>query len=281
MHIVPVELKLWRRNIEKTGMKKADMEKHSIVNHECKNTGSVVVEATLIVPLFVFFAVALYQMHQCKYTETIIFEAAVETAEYMAEYAYLDKNNFFLPEITFDGYLDDKDMVEKYVDGGMAGISFLGSVPINGDGYVVLKVNYKVKLSIPLIGEHIADKKIKIMQKAYVGDDGNMPSEDDITENKYVFVTDNREAYHFSRDCSHLMLSVKISQLSKAKTGGYTPCELCGEKCEYGNNYGYVFVTDTGEKYHYSRKCSGLKRKVYRVRFKDVHGLPPCMRCGE
>lgn len=243
------------------------------------NVGSVVVEATLIVPLFVFFAVALYEMYLCKYMETIIFEAAVETAEYMAEYAYIDSDNYLLPGIIFDDYLDDYTLVNKYVDGEINGISFLGSVPVDENGYVVLKVRYKVKLAVPLIGRYVADKRIEIIQKAYLGDDGSVSSENEKIENMYVFITDNKEAYHSSRTCSHLLLTVKISAVSKAKAKGYVPCDICGEKCVYEN--GYVFVTDTGGKYHSSRQCSGLKRKVYRVRLGDIGGILPCKRCGE
>ena len=56
-----------------------------------------------------------------------------------------------------------------------------------------------------------------------------------------------------------------------------SPCELCAEGKHADSA---VYVTETGDRYHLSIGCSGLKRTVTRVRRSDVTGLPYCSECG-
>ena len=66
-----------------------------------RNRGSVTIEASLVFPIFLFFVMSLYHMCYSRIADNIVYEAAIETAEYMAEYAYLDEHNILLPHINF------------------------------------------------------------------------------------------------------------------------------------------------------------------------------------
>ncbi|MBR1816134.1 MAG: hypothetical protein IJ763_05475 [Lachnospiraceae bacterium] len=242
-------------------------------NNLSNNRGSVVVEATLIIPLFLFAMLTIYAMCQCKLAEEIIYEAAAETVEYMAEYSYISNNTLLLPQFKMQEYIDDEELVEKYVSGGIGGISYLGTVSRDEEDYVVLRVNYSLKIDIPLMPNLSKKRYIVMRQRAYIGESDDAKSER--TDNdRYVYVTDNRDVYHDSRSCTHLSLSVHTSSDTYARANGYTPCEFCG--AQSGEQ---VYITDDGRRYHFNRNCSGLKRTIYRVRLSETGGLGGCQRC--
>lgn len=241
----------------------------------CANRGSAVVEATLILPLFIFFVLSLYHMGQSKMAESVIYEAAVETAEYMAEYAYLDGHNILLPELKFAGYVDDEDLVNRYIEGGVNGVGFLGTVPLNSEGEVVLKVSYDVYISVPFLPRLKQEHSFTIRQKGYVGAGYGSGTSSEEGVETYVYITDNRDVYHCSRSCTYLQLSVHSVRADRARERGYTACTFCQEAGE-----GNVYITDYGKRYHVRRDCSGLKRTVYRVKLSTLGGLAGCSRCA-
>ncbi|MCM1272580.1 MAG: pilus assembly protein [Clostridium sp.] len=244
------------------------------MNHLKNNRGNTVVEATLILPIFLFAMLALYGFCQCKIAENLIFEAASETAEYLAEYAYIGDGNGLIAEHKFKNYLDNEALVEKYVKGGVSGVSFFGSVYLDEKDKVTLNVSYTLSVRVPFFGAFAGKKNYTITQKAYIGYK-NGTDEDLCGDETYVYVTDNRDVYHLSRSCTHLSLSVSGVSRTVADKNGLRPCSFCGQEC--GN---FVYITSTGNAYHSDKTCSGLKRTVYKVSLREVGTLPPCIRCG-
>ncbi len=238
------------------------------------NKGSTVVETTLILPIFLFAMLALYGFCQCKMAENIIYEAASETAGYLAEYAYIGDGNGLIAEHKFRQYMDNEKLVEKYVEGGVSGVDFFGSVYLDEKDNVVLNVSYKLNIKVPLFEKLSGKKNYTITRRAYTGYKNNIDErsyEDEI----YVYITENRDVYHLSRSCTHLLLSVSSVNREVADKKGLSPCGLCGQ------NYGkFVYITLTGRAYHSDKTCSGLKRTVYKVSLSKAGELPPCIRCG-
>lgn len=98
-------------------------------------------------------------------------------------------------------------------------------------------------------------------------------------ENKYVYITETGEAYHTSRTCYHIKLTIRQipdGELSD-RYQNLSPCERCAEG---RTTDGTVYITETGDRYHLSVSCSGLKRTVMRVKQKNVGSIPPCSNCG-
>ena len=84
------------------------------VKYKRNNMGSATVEATLILPLFMFGMMVIYCMIQSILAENVLYRAAVETAEYLAETAYINENSIYAPELVFSNYVADEELLEKY-----------------------------------------------------------------------------------------------------------------------------------------------------------------------
>ena len=238
------------------------------------NRGSATIEAALGLPIFIFAVLLLFQGIRLRMAEAVVYEAAAETVEYMAELSYIADCSYIIPKTRIKLYIDDEKLVEKYIDGGVSGLSFLGSNYLDEDGYVCLNVSYEFNFKLPVLGDFGGERSYVVRQKAYKGDEAETSNESASADDIYVFVTDNREAYHMSRDCSHLNLSITPCTKAQATKQGYSACEFCG-----GESKGSVLVTKFGDKYHGRLDCLGLKRTVYRVKKSQVEDLGGCERC--
>ncbi len=234
---------------------------------EKRNQGSASLEATLVMPVFLLAMISLFMMFQSVLVEAQIYEAAAETAEYMAEMAYLEAANTAAAYLRFPRYVDETDRMERYVKHGVSGVQFLGSEI--GDEYIVLRVSYAM--------EHLGTRSFTIRKRAYTGAAWEAAeTEAAHAEDAYVYVTDNQAVYHTTRQCSYLRLQIRTSALEQAKQSGYDACAFCGRNVQ-GTQ---VYVTNEGDRYHSSLTCSGLKRTVYRKKKSEVAGLAACSRCG-
>ena len=108
-----------------------------------RNQGSASLEATLVMSVFLLAMVSLFWMAQSVLAEAQVYEAAAETAEYMAEIAYLGAADTAVAYLRFPKYADEKETVERYVKHGVSGVQFLGSEI--GEEYIVLRVSYAME----------------------------------------------------------------------------------------------------------------------------------------
>ena len=243
------------------------------------NKGSVSIEAAVAFPLFLFVMLFFICLSNVYTVKAAIYEGAVETSEYMAEYAYLTDSieemgatSYPMAKLKFDEYLDSKSLVEKYVVGGVSGVSFLGSSFPDEDGYIEMEVTYFIHIDIPIIGSFKKKCNEHIKQKAYLGRDGYLGEDEDSEAEEYVYVAQNGIVYHKSRSCTYLMPQIIPS--TKEGASGYRECEYCGK-----NSGNLVYITLEGECYHSVRNCSRLKRTVERKKLSEV-SLPPCSKCS-
>lgn len=232
------------------------------------NRGSASLEASLAVPIFLVAMVYTYMVFQSVLAEMIVYEAAAETVEYMAEYSYIDTCNPLVPKLRFPEYVDDEKRIEKYIKNGISGVSFFGSIMLDKDDMVELCVQFDTK--------YAGEQRFSIRQRAYTGAGTEQNDIEGVADSEtYVYVTDYESVYHTTRTCSYLTLTIQQASVSYAEKQGYHPCGFCGDNC--GN---VVFITEEGESYHSDMHCSGLKRTVYRKKKSEVDGLKPCTRCG-
>ncbi|MGN0367717.1 MAG: hypothetical protein ACI4EK_02960 [Wujia sp.] len=230
-----------------------------------KHQGAVTVETALAIPIFLIAMVQLFLCMQDMLATTTVFEGSLQALYVTAQ--NLHKKQEVLPfrHALFENSLDDEERIQKHIQNGNKGIHFICSM--NQDLDVCLQVRYKTKYG--------ANISYALKQRAFVGDDVESLTKESEMDDAYVYITNNKEAYHSRRSCTHLQLSVSQSTIEYAKKQGLRPCEYCGE--DAGQS---VYITNDGDCFHSRSNCTGLKRTVQRVRKKDVAGIPACLRCG-
>lgn len=246
------------------------------------NKGSLTFETAVCLPVFMFCMYAFIVFCRIIAVRTVIYEAAaVEASEYLAEYAYLSEkedalqySNIFVANEKIDDYIDDKELVERYISGGISGIKLTGTGIPDENGMIRLTVRYKVRFYIPILGSFEKTYSDTVRQKAYIGYKGT-DEEEDSPDEIYVYVAENGEVYHHSRGCTYLYHHTSLMRRNTAENSGYEPCSYC----HASTSGSYVFVTGDGEKYHSSPNCSRLLRTVRRVKLSEVGGLPECHKC--
>lgn len=256
------------------------------------SSGSATVEASIVLPLFLLSMMVIVAMCGCVRTRHTVYEGLQETAQYLAEYEYLysiideglqtdildgmpgNAVNKVTAYTKLSDYIDNIELVEKYVLGGMAGFAITRAEYDARDGYIYIELQYTLKANVVLFGELEWTIHEKIRQKAYIG---YMDDEREKEGVQYVYITENASVYHTRRNCYHISLS--IHQISESELYSYrdrlTPCGICAKY-----NTGLIYITGTGNHYHTTISCSGLKRTVYRVKLEDYPYLPACSNCG-
>lgn len=265
------------------------------------NQGSATLEAVCIMPIMLFAFLAFYSMGQIYIMENQIYQAALNTAEYLAEYAYLvnyaaggedDSQDDIsqksiedsvgiqllgigLANAKFQQYLGENERVNRYVKAGSSGIYLISDELFDEEDFINFQVVYQVQIPVPLLNHLTVSFRHRIHQKAYTG---YVPSGENGNENdRYVYVTEYGTVYHMTRSCSHLQLTIQpvTKGALKQSYANLRPCEYCGDV-----ESEVYYVTEYGESYHTSTQCTGLKRTIERVPFREVSGLAPCLECG-
>ncbi len=166
----------------------------------------------------------------------------------------------------------------NYIRGDMFGIDYSASEFT--DNEVTLVAKYRVPLPFTMFGK----LDYEMVQHAYARRwTGEEPGKGDSEDDEEVYITPSGTAYHSTRSCTYLDLSIHAVgkgdlASSRNKSGGtYSPCRLCGKR-----RSGTYYITDYGDSYHTSISCSGLKRTITSVKKSEAiaKGYHACGKCG-
>lgn len=248
-------------------------------------SASVTVEAALTIPLFFMAVMALFYMLEVMSIRTNIRCGMQYAAKAAAEDAYI------VPVRSVGKLQSDivKSIGEERLDrsiivGGASGIQCEESVMSAVTGILNMKVNYQVKLPIPVFAVPPVRMEETMRVKGwtgYVRIAGAGENED------VVYITETGMVYHRDYHCNYLDLSIRpvsssdISSIRNEEGGKYYPCEYCTSVGGNGSGdfAGIVYVTDYGEHYHSSLNCSRLKRTIYAVPVSEAVGKGACSKC--
>ena len=247
--------------------------------------GSITIEASVLLPLFAVFFVGLLFFFRIMQVQLVIQGVLEETGRSMAilsvkeleetesdiEYLGLAKAMVFLK-------LREEKLVEQYIIGGAVGVS-LSASEFKGD-YILLNANYVMKFPIRLFGRTEFFLSQRTRYRKWNG--WHVQSTEDLLE-EWVYVTEHGEVYHMRKSCPYLELSIQtigIYELSTIRNLNGEVYEAC-EQCEAERASEMVYITDYGEKYHYSLECGGLKRRIYPKRYSEVGNREACKKCSK
>ena len=207
--------------------------------------GSLTVEASMVLPVFLIAMLTVFSFLPAYARQMETTQKLLETAEKAAIY---------------------RAMGTEAADGGY-------------DGTLTKVYRYVPKVHLPGVGAMWLTAQVKV--RPWIGYDGDLGSDGETADSQLVYISDNKEVYHTSPDCSYLdihLISMNTGQVKQARNHDghrYTACE----KCCHGHMGSVVYVSENGEHYHSSTSCSGLSRSPEAVLYSEVGALPLCSRC--
>jgi len=260
---------------------------------------SVTVEASIVLPIFIFFFANIMVMFNIIKVQSDLEAALHQTGNEIALRAFdvscaeevigKEESSGVVKGVISVSYAASK--IREYMGsgadkscivGGLNGLGYIRSNVIEGGDIIDIVVDYKVKPLISVVGFSKFPVEGRYYAHAWTGYDITDESAGDISEEEMVFVTEHGEVYHRNINCKHLKLSVKsvshaeIDKLRNKDRAKYYPCEYCAQNISSGD----VFITDYGNKYHSRIDCAGLKRTIYTIPISEVGGRHPCSDCG-
>jgi len=255
-------------------------------------SGSMTVEAAMLVPIFIFCIVNLLFGIQVIETSSRITAALHEVGNEICSYGYaIDEGvgegvpagiaSSAYAVAAVNNKLGDPVKTRGGIKGGTMGINYLGTGVMSDNGIVKISMGYSLKYPVD-IGIRSFRLGTSYYGHAWVGYEGGDSSGSTEEDDPIVFVTPSGTAYHTSMDCVYLNPStspVPVSQVNQKRNASgekYYACEVCGG----GAGIGTVFITSYGNRYHSDLHCSALKRTISAIHLSEVGGRHACLKCG-
>jgi len=281
---------------------------------------SLTVEASLVMPLFLYFMIAFLYFIQIFTVQEKIQSAITQMGLNLAKTAYIyddflgaeeaqsfDQTIFGmeadieLQDITsaaLNGsllklyvmkYLDVNQINQSCIKNGFEGVSFYSSKVMGREDCIDIIVRYQVKIPISLFGLEDMFMIQRVKLRGWTGN--QIPAVYTVveegktpTEDTMVFITETGSVYHVNGECSHIKLSVfsVIGIPSDRRNDNGAKYYPC-ESCSTGisNPTAIYYITSDGTRYHTRNDCPRIKRTVRMVPLSKVQDRNPCKRCGQ
>lgn len=242
-----------------------------------KEEGSITLETAMIIPFFLVGILTFVFLLEIMVTGAYMKNALHTVGKEMAKKAYATP---FLSQNEMERRLI-KEIGKERIGSSLiekGKISCAGS-RMNSAGILHLHVEYKIKIPIPGVFLPSVTVSESMMVKGWNGYRGNGVA--DLSED-IVYVTETGNVYHRDSQCSYLKLSIRttskgeVGELRNCDGEKYKSCEMCmrGKEDVIG-----LYITESGNKYHSSLDCSGLKRHINAVSITEVGGMGACSKC--
>ncbi len=248
--------------------------------------GSITVEAAMVLPIFMFFLLGISYIICLISLQYTIQTALSDTANQMSLVGYFNKEekSKLAIQIDFNMNLDNEYLGKNCIWGGIITLS----KSYYKDKDLTLIANYVVEIPVPFWDTmHISIEQIA-RTRLFVGRDRREEANKSNTDVnvRYVYITDTGCVYHETENCSHLRRAIQtvertVMSSKRNEAGGkYYSCELCG-KGKNSADFSFFYITADGDRYHYDKECSGLKRTIRKVPYESVKTWRACKRCGQ
>ena len=267
--------------------------------HKRKIKAGMTVEASIVIPLFLFFFMNILFAFDVLRLHGNLMGAMHQTGNKMSfnGYAYrkgVKEEDLFWGELgslaLSEGYAKRKiiDILGKeYLDhtclvAGSQGLNFTKSSIMKEGDRIELIVSYKVRPLAGLAGFPDISMENRYYGRAWTGYDVENRADQGKGEDPTVYVAANGTVYHMARNCVYLNPSIKAVSSSSVKELRNEDGEkygVCGG-CKGNHHQAVVYVTSYGNKAHSSLGCSGLKRTIYAVHLSETEERGKCQKCG-
>lgn len=271
-----------------------------------KLCAGMTVEAAVALPIFLFFllnlscAIEMIRLHGNLQT------ALWETGHRLAVYGHaLGREETLRSMESEDGSAWWKEMAgiafsctfirnqltdylgEEYLDAspltrGAAGLQFWESEILRQKDEMEIVVTYEVSPWCSLAGFYSFRMANRYYAHIWNGYDITRVRGENEELLATVYVTETGKVYHTGRSCTHLLLSIRevtadtVGSCRNENGGKYYECEKCrGEAAT-----GILYIAREGDRFHYNRDCSGLKRTIFAILLKDAGDYRACSRCS-
>ncbi len=273
------------------------LKRASFIISASKGKGSMTLEASFVLPFFLFAVVNVLFAVNIIGTQSRINAALHQVGNKMAFAGYIyehsggnaipdDLAGVVQTELYAKGqiikYVGNSYLEQSCIANGAEGVSLAGSSVMGAGDIIDLKVSYQVKPLISVMGFDAFPMAQRYYGKAWTGYDVTRLVSDETKEDPMVYITKTGTVYHLDRNCVYLNPSIEFVDAATVESrrnqngGRYYPCELCGGSVGQGE----VYITSQGNRYHTQLSCSGLKRTIYTVPLSQTGGRGRCTKCG-
>lgn len=248
--------------------------------------GSCTVEASFVVPLFIFAYLAVLQLLWIVGAQITIHNSMYEAGLMVAKTGYMTQEKANVGNAvgiaTFYSKANKEYLDCVSIVGGSAGIVVTASQEGDDTDAVMLNARYIVNNRFDILGLWFAEYQHNLLVRRWNGVD--TLDRDRINKNSkshMIYLTTYGEVYHESKECAYLELSIRVVTAEKLPNERnmsrekYDPCNLCG----YKKDALQFYITDYGGVYHTKLTCSGLIRGIMSVAREDTDRRA-CPKCG-
>ncbi|MGN0357380.1 MAG: TadE/TadG family type IV pilus assembly protein [Blautia sp.] len=254
--------------------------------------GSVTVEASLSLFLFLIFFICMMQFYMVLNLEIRVQSALEQTADSQAAYAaikdYHDEDgslsyiqcglDYVYAKSNVIRLLGKEYLDSSWIKDGSGGLHLEKSNFLKDGETLTLVVSYKIEIPLFVI------PKITVVQQTHrriwIGDDSSEMEESKKSVGNKVYVTKNGSVYHLYADCSYIdvklrTVSAKSLEYLRNDDGSiYYACESC-----HPEKNGTVYITSYGNRYHAFKECSAIEREVIQIGEDEIGNRNLCSKC--
>ncbi len=254
---------------------------------------SATVEASFVMPLFIYAITAVLYLLQIIMIKQDISVAAYNSVRTLSKYSYaydkLTESEKEVSAITAYGiFLTELGVdyaKENYIVGGNAGLVLAGTDVLADGAGISITVTYAVKNPFDVFGLGVVTLTQTYESQGWLGDKELPQDVLDAKINKLVYITIFGDVYHTQRECAYIALSLmavsadNLENMRNLGGGKYYPCETC-IVTDWEKSGKTVYVTEYGNRYHSAPDCSGIKRTVIAVPLSQIRNRHQCTKCA-
>lgn len=269
-----------------------DSNVRTILNFSLKtkqSKGSFTIEAAIVLPFYFFVYITFLSFFQILGFQSAIQMRLEETSREINSIAYATtiSDNVFLPQLFQSNFWTSELRFlceNSNIRGGTSGISFRYTNFDTENQSVDIVINYTI--DIPFIPGNLISFPFA-QHCSFKLFTGNRVEDRTDKNDPIVYITANGTVYHTNKYCTYLCKYADVIDLSslpeyeKKKNRSYQLCNTCRKI--YGSlEDTLIYISNTGESYHYSRDCYYLTSHIFEYRLSDVsQQYNLCSRCNQ